>query len=503
MIPFTSLSSMRSSVKYIGVVMAGALFAVIPMKIMNMDFRYGLALAGGLMFLAFAMMFIHRLVDFLVYALVLHIPFAIFGKWLFVQEVVVPVRGVSLGLAELLLLVAYAVWFVQIFVARVESLPKLKGIDVLVGCLLGVKLLSLSLAPNKVLGTFDVIYTVKHMLMYFFLSRKIERRHLKGIVALFLMAIVLESAIAFFERITGYVNIGNIKGNIHSPNFGVQYAVPGIEDEWRAAGTTNDSHTLGLYYAMLLPVPMAMLACVGETLRARLLYGLVLVLGLVGLVITFSRSGWLGFAVAALVASGVIAFVWKQKRIVGIMLLVVLGASCLYPQAYSHLYRRVFEAPPEIMASRFELNRTALHIWRHNFLLGAGPGNYIDALDHPKVASQHVPAQTELPVHNIFLYTAAEIGLLGFVFFFGAIAAAMRQCWKTLKGHPIPLLRAVALATLVGLLAYLVDGLTDPMFREAVPNAQFWTYMALGAAFQRMRHITGSEYPQVYNAQQT
>ncbi len=482
------------SCRYLVTALAGALFAFIPWKIMDMDFRYGLAASAALICITLAMIFIHHIENFLIYAFLFHIPFSIFGKWLFRQDVVAPARGINFGLTEILLIIAYLVWFAQIFIARNQPLPKLRGIDVFVIILLTFKIMSLGMAQDKLLGSFDVIYTIKHMMMYFFLSHKVDHKHLKWIIALFLFAILAESAIAFFERITGYVNIGSIKGNIHSADFGTQYVVPGIENELRASGTTNDSHTLGLYFAMLLSLPFVLIARPGTKNINRVLLGSVLFIGLLGLILTFSRSGWLGFTVGAAIASWIIIVKWRQGQIIAVLLIILLGASCCYPKAYSHIYRRVFQAPSGLISARFEMHYTALDIWSNNFLLGCGPGNYITALHDPDTRAQHLKnTQTALPVHNLYLYTLAELGLCGAVAFLGIIAASLRVCWRTARDKDDSLVRAMALATLAGLMGYLVDGFTDPMFREAVPNAQLWTFIALCASFPRLINQSNHE----------
>ncbi len=469
--------------KYLLTGLGGMLFATLSWKISSLDFRYALAVTGSLVCLSLAMILVRHMEDFLVYALIFHIPFAIFGKWLFLQPVLVPAKGISLGLPELLLLIAYLHWFGRIFVTRSHPLPKMRPIDGWVLLLFAVFVVSGLLATNKTLALFDIIYTAKHMLIYFYLSHKIKKAHFRWILLLFLFAILLETGIAVFERTTGYVNIAGTKGNIQSEDFGVQYVVPGIENELRAAGTTNDSHTLGLYYAMLLPVPFILLASRRTGPWTKGLLALTGTLGLIGLIITFSRSGWLGFGVALLVACSVIVGKWRQIRTVGILLLVFFLASCFYPQAYGIIYRRIVEAPTVIMDARFEMHKTALDIWKHHPLLGAGPGNYIDALSLPDVQTSRALEGADLPVHNIYLYTLAELGALGALALALVVVSALCYCWRWAVQPGDDLTRCLALATLAGVMGYLANGMTDPMFREAVPYAQFWTFMALAAVF--------------------
>lgn len=475
------------SIRYMAAAFAGGLFAFIPWKIMGMDFRYGLAVTGGLLCLFCAMIFVRHLESFLIYTLLFHIPFSIFGKWLFRQEVINVAKGINLGISELLILIAYTAWFGQIFIVKSHPLPKLRKIDLWVLFLLIIKTASVLLAQDRLLGLFDLIYTIKHMMMYFFLSHKVERKHLKFITVFFLFAILIESGFAFFERMTGFVNIGNIKGNLESINFAEQYVVPGIEDQLRAAGTTNDSHTLGLYFAMLLSLPFALMCRPGISNHSRILFGGILLIGIFGLILTFSRSGWLGFAVGAAAVCWFIFKYWRQGQVIIVSAIILFAATLVYPKVYDYISRRVFEAPFGLIEARMEMHETAFDIWTSNFFIGCGPGNYITAFDLDDVRSQHVKAQTDLPVHNLYLYTLAEIGVLGFAGFIIIIAIALNICREAAREKDDTLIRCLALATFGGLISYLVDGMTDPMFREAVPNAQFWTFIALAVSYLRMR----------------
>ncbi len=481
---FTRAASILK-VKYLVVLVSGALFATLVRKILAMNFRYGLAITGGLVFLSISMMAIGFIVDFLVYAFTFNIPFATFGKWLMRTETVSPARGINLGLPELLLVLAYTVWFAQVFITRTKPLPRLGLLDGFMALLLFTQVISTLNAPDRMLAVFDIIYNFKLILLYFFLAHNVEQHHLKWLATLLIFALLFESFFGFFERLTGITNIGGTKGNFSMESFGKQYKVPGIEDQLRAMGTTYDSHALGLYLCMLIPVPFVLMTV--ESLKPVLRFVLLgaCVIGIMGLVITFSRSGWLGFGVAAFVVMGIMLFRLKQRRAVAVILLMALAVSVCYPRTYTFLYRRLFQAPSKIMEVRVDMIKTALDLWSRNFLFGCGPANYIEAYSRPDVRKQHVPAKTELPVHNAFLWVAAELGLFGVVSFFGIIFLAMRRCWRAMVCDDT-LIRCLSLAIFAAFWGYLADGINNPMFRETIPYTQLWAYIGMSVALHRL-----------------
>ncbi|MDH4099007.1 MAG: O-antigen ligase family protein [Nitrospirota bacterium] len=470
-------------IKYWFVALLGILFAFLVWKIMGLEFRYAAAICGGLVVVSACMILICDITDFLILSLVFNVPFVEFSKWFLRREEVVAAKGIAVGLTELLLLIGYAVWFIRIFVARTMPLPKLSRIDFFILIFLFAQAISLLGAEDKGLSILDIIYNFKYVLLYFFLAHHVERRHLKWITAVILFTICLQSTVALYERLTGNVGIASAKGNVASEQFGTQYQVPGIEGEIRSMGTTGDSHALALYYAMLLPFPIILMMQRFWKIRQRVFMAVVVLVGVGGLVLTFARSGWLAFAIAITLGMGVVTWKWKEGRSIPFIIGIILVANAFYPKAYAYIYDRFVNAPSEIMTTRYDMNWTALSIWWDNFLFGCGPGNYLNALYDPGVTVYQKPM--DLPVHNAFLWIASEMGVFGVIGFFGAIVTSMIWSWRLVRNND-NLVRGLSLAILVALTGYLLDGITDPMFRFPVPYAWLWTLMGLAVAITNM-----------------
>lgn len=450
-----------------------------------------LAFAVGLLFLSVSMIGISYIVDILVLAMVFNIPFSLFGKIFFKQDIPFAIMpGFSLGLIEIMLLMAYLVWFAQIFITKKEPLPRLRKVDYFIILLIFSQIMSLLGAPSKLVGIFDIIHNIKHVMLYYFIAHKVKRSHLKWIVVLLLFAILLESSLALYERTTGNVGIGRAKGRSASrvdSAIGIQNKVRGIVEQVRAEGTTIDPHVLGEYFSMILPVPFVLMMMRHLKLKVRLALAIILIMGIGGLIVTFSRSGWCSFAISSIFALWVIIFSWKQGKALLITIVLFVIVSISYPRVYEYLIVRFVKSPSELLTLRFAMNRTALGIWHQNFFFGYGAGNYSYALEEPDVIVHGWTDRSKKTfiVHNLFLYLVAEIGLFGMIGFYGPILLAMFKCW-TLRKCPDPLIRGLSLAILTGLFGYLLDGLTNPLCRSLVPYAQLWVYIALSMSFSRM-----------------
>ena len=59
------------------------------------------------------------------------------------------------------------------------------------------------------------------------------------------------------------------------------------------------------------------------------------------------------------------------------------------------------------------------------------------------------------------------------------------RCWKMLKCKDL-IIRGLGLGIMTGLIAYMLDGITNMMFREATPYVQLWIYIGLSLSFKRL-----------------
>jgi O-antigen ligase len=199
----------------------------------------------------------------------------------------------------------------------------------------------------------------------------------------------------------------------------------------------------------------------------------------VALVLSFSRSAWLSAAVALAIGWSVHLY-WGERDVLLPTLLVAVFAVIASPFVLPLVLERFLSAESELLTSRFEQYPVAWAIWRDHFLFGYGVGNYMNALD-----IYNTEGALPLPVHNVLLWVAAESGLLGVGAFLGMMLSALLRAWKVLRLHHEPTCR-IALAAFCAITVYLLDGLTDPLFREPVAFMMFWTCLAMTVAVVRM-----------------
>jgi hypothetical protein len=88
--------------------------------------------------------------------------------------------------------------------------------------------------------------------------------------------------------------------------------------------------------------------------------------------------------------------------------------------------------------------------------------------------------------HNMYLELLFDAGLIGLFALAPFYILFLRNAWRTL-GHPAdPAVRECAYAVTVGLLCYLLSGITDRSLFPNLPNCYLWIVLGLAVALTRL-----------------
>lgn len=171
-----------------------------------------------------------------------------------------------------------------------------------------------------------------------------------------------------------------------------------------------------------------------------ILKSFVLVLGTLGIFLSFSRSAWM---VGAFVLSVFIFYTSPRRQVIlfaySALVLVLLAEEALVGR-----FRALVIQDQISFTDRLEFARSALNIWRTSPFFGVGLFHFIKVL--PEFTTTPYLLQ---PVHSVYLLLLAETGIAGLGLFILVIYGALRRAWNT---H-----RAVAMALVVSLLLASVD----------------------------------------------
>lgn len=251
--------------------------------------------------------------------------------------------------------------------------------------------------------------------------------------------------------------------------------------EGRVVSTFENPNMLGEYLILLLPVLAA--AMFGEkNWYKKPGYFACFAVGCACLVYTWARGAWLGFIFAAVL----FLLMWNRKA----MGLIVAGIFAL-PFAVPFL--------PASIVSRFssigDLTDTSTNyrvfIWRGSTnlaadyaLTGIGVGEQAFGRIYPYYSFAGI--ETAPHAHNLFLQLFIEVGIFGFIVFMALLICLMQSGFSLAKNGDDKEVRIIGCGALCGILAALLQGMTDYIWYNYRVYFIFWIVIGIVSAARRI-----------------
>ncbi|HSB42133.1 MAG TPA: O-antigen ligase family protein, partial [Methylomirabilota bacterium] len=197
---------------------------------------------------------------------------------------------------------------------------------------------------------------------------------------------------------------------------------------------------------------------------------------LVGLLATYTRGAWMGFAV------GVLALIPATRKGSWLLLggLIVLGLTTLAgPQHLRQRFLTMGDPDDPTVKERVYMWRSGLTMWRQHPSLGVGPGGV-----KRKYESYALPEAVKKRtghVHNTPLQILVERGVLGLAAWLWIWAAFFAKGIGLLLRLPEDAARARALVVggMAAIVGFLVGGLSEYNFGDSEVVLVAWAIMAL------------------------
>ncbi len=171
---------------------------------------------------------------------------------------------------------------------------------------------------------------------------------------------------------------------------GIARVVLGGKELLRAYGTFPHPNVLGGFLAVALAFIL------GVSKRRKMFFWATFIIGVMALILTFSRSAWV---------VAVLAISWQLFRNRRHIFILTTTVAIL-------LIGFTFGFSDESVVIRGQLNAAAIEIFTSSPVFGVGLGNFLVALP------DHIPSRTIYflqPVHNIYLLLLSEVGLVGVI----------------------------------------------------------------------------------------
>ena len=343
-------------------------------------------------------------------------------------------------------------------------------LDALVLCFMAVMLLGGFVSYGGMQSLKQALIYVALMLGYFLTVGLVNTKAmLKKSAAILCVSLFFVAVYGLFQNFTGNISAEWIDTEMFDSIGG------------RVVSTFENPNMLGLYLILLMPLLAA--AMIGETNWWRKPgYVLSFVAGAGCLIYTFSRGAWLGFLFAA-----VIFLLMWNKRMMGVLMAGVLALPMLIPYL------------PASIVSRFtsigDLTDTStnyrVYIWRGSTKMAAdyaltGIGVGEAAFDRIYPYYSFAGIEKAPHAHNLFLQLFIEVGIFGFIVFLTLLICLFQNGFSLAKHGADKEIRLIGCGALCGVLAALVQGMTDYVWYNYRVFFVFWLMFGIVAAARRI-----------------
>ncbi len=221
--------------------------------------------------------------------------------------------------------------------------------------------------------------------------------------------------------------------------------------------------------------------------KLRFLWAIAFGLSQVVLILTSTRSAWIGMIIAAIV----VLFFFKPKALIIVPVAVVL-IMLLSPKEVKQRALSIFSTRSYSNAQRIEYMQAGLQIIREYPLIGTGPDTVDIVFQHPKYDLSQ-DAKRNVHLHNNIIQIGAERGIPTLIVWFVTIVWIFISLCKLIANRD-PALFPFTVAALAALLAHFAAGLFEYNFADAEVAVLFLYILTI--PFAQARILPESAQPE-------
>lgn len=252
---------------------------------------------------------------------------------------------------------------------------------------------------------------------------------------------------------------------------------------WHASTTVDSTfmHHNHLAMNVMLGVPL-LVYFLYDKRRPKIFYLLNLVIMMLGLVLSFSRSGWIAFILVT------VYLLWRfriarVRNLIIAALLIFIAALSFHSQTRARVVSAMNPADMGISA-RLSMWKVSLYIFRDNPVMGIGFSNSSYTMNEEYYAlrllkERRISSATVFNPHphNLFLQVVLSLGTVGFLLLLWIIYKTWLDL-HFLENH-VQQEKSLVIACKASLLGFIFINLTDTMFN----NAQMVLFIFLFLAY--------------------
>lgn len=375
--------------------------------------------------------------------------YPVLGAWILITLVFSNLASVTAeGLFKYLVFYCFGVLVLSLLIHR-ENLIK-DSMHQFIGLFIICGALSIVFAIDQLKGLEALSIFIKSLMIYFIVINTIKR--ISDLKIVFLL-IIISASINAIVVIQSYLSGGLLT--------------------IRATGLKEDPNNMALVFVCSIPY---IIPFIKKT--KNIIYKLIFLLCFTGLSIsvalTYSRGGLLGLFFVLFI----IMYRERHNKIIICILSILLGIGlylfAIYFAESKSLIRLISQDPSFLQ--RLRIFKGGLEMFKENWLLGVGLGNFI------VWSKLYADLILGLYAHNIFLHIAAETGIAGLFAYSMILLKGYKNTQFTGKENIDSDMINMAAAIHISLLGFLFCGL----FLSQHFNKVLWIILALSVSIKHL-----------------
>ena len=259
----------------------------------------------------------------------------------------------------------------------------------------------------------------------------------------------------------------------------------------RVVSTFENPNVLGEYLILVFPITLALMASAKRSGERFFLF-VSAVLDCACLVFTWSRGAWLGFAIATVIFLCVSS---KYFFTAGILSVPPIVTAAVF-KVDSSVIRRITSFGDSSTSYRLGIWEGTLRMLEDIGLYGIGIGEGAFAKAYPVYSLAGIEAAPHS--HNLYLQIAVETGVFSLIAFLCFVFIFAQCSFTFCKNAMNRANRSICLGIFCGVLAFLIQGMTDYVWYNYRIFLLFWLIVGLGVAHIYTSKSTDEESLQFY-----
>lgn len=297
--------------------------------------------------------------------------------------------------------------------------------------------LSMVYASDKGIALFEGARYCTYIILYITIKYEFN---IKKKFNKFMFIFTLQSALVFLFGMIQYLT-----------GFGVESVVD-TEGTIRMEGTLGHPNALAAYIILMI-FPLILFAINEKNKKYKVVYSIIILLGIIDLILSWSRNAWLSLVVGFVA----LAIIYNYKFLYGIFIAVLTAFTVPFMRV-----RLISLTSSTINGGRIKLWKAALKMIEDHPIRGVGNGNFSLNYDSYclKYPELYAEGHNGFPTHNSYLKICSELGAIGVIVFFSTYIITFFKLLKANRKYK-KRYSGFTTAVLVSFIAFMFSNLFD------------------------------------------